>query len=204
MFYVWSRFVNKMISWLYETSPVINTNKYGTNGLQLLQPWYNSCDSKEKIRNNQQTNKDVSIGAIFQLKSPQATSIQPIWKLGHDGVISFAGLPFRGWLRVRSQDLDPKTKTTSFWESCLPFLATNSCKCIPHEIFWTSCIIFMFAKLFKFNVYKLKSETTHQVQYTCIVITFFGINSVSSAQWCNKINLPTMTNSFQTQAYIYI
>lgn len=54
-------------------------------------------DSKEKIRNNQQTNKDVSIHrGHIPIESPQATSIHSIWKLGHVGVISFVGLPFRG------------------------------------------------------------------------------------------------------------
>ena len=109
-------------------------------------------------------------------------------------------------------------KKTSLWESFLPFSATNSCKCIPHEmtyrekvilegtwmasqrfakhLFWTSSTIFIFAKFFKFKVYKLKSQTIHQVQYTCIVkysivIALLGVSSFSSAQWCNKINLPT-------------
>ncbi len=131
---------------------------------------------------------------------------------------------------VRSQDLHPKKKK-SLWESFLPFSATNSCKCIPHEmtyrekvilegtwvasqrfakyLFWTSSTVLIFAKFFKFKVYKLKSQTIHQVQYTCIVkysivIALFGVSSFSSAQWCNNINLPTITKSFQTQAYIYM
>ena len=82
MFYVWSRFANKMmISWLYETSPAINTNKYGTNGLQLLQPWYNSCDSKEK-RNNQQTNEDVSIGGHIPIEISPSYIYSPNLKVG--------------------------------------------------------------------------------------------------------------------------